>query len=78
MQHQTKNNASNHFTDQEKQIKKERYIPYATGKMLAWINVKKDGEAHPTRMPSSISVGETLSPSPTTNCNKGIQMITKN
>jgi len=30
---------------------------------------ERERERYPTRMPSSISVGETLSPSPTTNCN---------
>ena len=28
-------------------------------------------QAHPTRMPSSMSVGATLSPRPTTNCAQG-------
>jgi hypothetical protein len=32
-------------------------------------NWERERERYPTRMPSSISVGETLSPSPTTNCN---------
>jgi len=38
------------------------------GKNLQLTREKSKYGTYPTRMPSSISVGETLSPSPTTNC----------
>jgi hypothetical protein len=46
-----------------KQTKKGRLWTYSCH------NSERERERYPTRMPSSISVGETLSPSPTTNCN---------
>lgn len=51
------------------------YYSVANINLIIWLIINEDRKAHPTRMPSSISVGETLSPNPTTNCNNNIAII---